>query len=107
MAIKINKQLNRPDGSKVSSGSIIKYDTRLNGKSLIVWFFLNHYISTAAFEAEKQPINSINEFKYTLYRECTPEEWAELNKAGSAELVEGWLKEVLDSEMGEGYVEIN
>lgn len=106
MAIKINKQLNRPDGGKVSSGSIVKYDTRLNGKTMIVWFFLNHYISQTSIDSEKETIPKIEQFNYKIFKDCTPEQWAKLNDAGSAELVESWLKEELEKQIGIGYIEI-
>lgn len=106
MAIKVNKRLNRPDGGIVASGSIVKYDTRLNSKSLVVWFFLNHYITQTALDNGKRPIQAIKEFEYKIFKECTPEDWAKLNDSGSAQLVEGWLKSELETRLGEGLVEI-
>ena len=104
--LKINKQLNRPDGGEVQSGSVIKYDVRLNTKSSTVWFFLNHYISEDTLNEGKQNISKINEFNYKLYRECSQVEWDMLNDSNSAELVAGWLLELIENKIGSGYIQI-
>ena len=41
-------------------------------------------------------------FKYKLNKECTDDEWLSLNDAGSVELVEVWLQEIIDSKIGVG-----
>lgn len=103
--ITINKELNRPDGGKVASGSIIKYNTRFNADNgYVVWFYLNHFVDVASFDSGKEKVHQIDEFSYTQYKECTQAEWDSLNDAGSAVLVESWLKDILELELGEGNV---
>ena len=43
---------------------------------------------------------------FRLPLECTEEEYAELNNAGSADLVEQWLQELIDAKIGDNYTEI-
>lgn len=105
--LKINKQLNRPDGGKVNSGSIVKYSTRFNTKGgLVIWYFLDHYLNSTSLENGKKTIPETLEVPKSMYKECTEEEWAKLNEAKSAEQVELWLKEGLEGIIGEGYIEI-
>jgi hypothetical protein len=108
--IKINKQLQRPDKGTLSAGSIIDYTTNFNGDKKIVRFNLTHWFNELAKEKAKEdgwlPVQAITNFIYIQLKECTDEEWASLNDAGSAEMVELWLKDIIDAEIGNGSTEI-
>lgn len=106
--IKINKQLQRPDKGTLSSGSLINYTARFLQDSLTVVYDLTHWFNQLAKDDPEQwkPVASITNFEYRLKKVCTPEEWASLEDAGSPELVEGWLKEIIDSKIGVGNTEI-
>jgi len=105
--IKINKQLQRKDKGAVSTGSIIDFTTFFISEKLIIRYNLTHWFSQAAKdESTWLPISGITEFDYTIIKECTVEEWTLLDEAGSAELVQNWLKEIIDSKIGTGKTEI-
>ena len=105
--IKINKELQRPDKGTVSSGSIIDFTTIFPTGTLKVRYNLTHWFSELAKdEDEWLPVAGITNFSYVLIKECTEEEYSELNNAGSADLVEQWLKELIDAEIGANYTEI-
>jgi len=104
--IQINKQLQRPDKGTLSSGSIIDYTAQFIGAKKVIRFNLTHWFNLAAKDAPKEdgwmPVAGITNFKYVQLRECTDEEWLSLDDAGSAVMVEGWLKEIIDSKIGVG-----
>ena len=106
--IKINKQLQRPDGGTVSSGSIIDYNSKFIGKTKQVVYFLKHYFSESAIENGKRAIPAITNFAYRQVKECSDAEWIELNMGPdpSGVLVQLWLQEIIDSKIGEGFTEI-
>lgn len=105
--IKINKQLQRPDGGTVSSGSIIDYNSRFIGKGMIISFDLMHHFSKVALEADKPLIPSITNFPYKLNKECTIEEWSDIfTKPDAGIYVETLLKDLIDEKIGEGNTEI-
>ena len=104
--IKINKQLDRPDGGKVPSGSLIQSEPMFKKEQLKVIWKLTHWLSQSAIDSDKMPIPIITNFDYWITKQCTEEEFAKLNDAGSAELVENWLKEIIDASIGLGYTEI-
>jgi hypothetical protein len=104
--IKINKQLKRPDGGTVSSGSILNYNTRFIGNGMIISYDLTLYFSQSALDNGMKKVPSVLDFKYRLNKECTIEEWAKLNDSGSADLVQNWLKDLIDTEIGTGFTEL-
>ena len=105
--IKINKQLQRPDKGTLESGSIIDFTTIFPTGTLAVRYNLTHWFSESAKdEGTWLPVAGITNFKYVLIKECTEAEYAELNNAGSADLVEAWLKDLIDAEIGANYTEI-
>ena len=105
--IKIEKQLQRPDKGTLSAGSLIDFTTIFPTGTLIVRYNLTHWFNELA-KSEKQwlPIAGVINFDYTLMKECTEEEYAQLNEAGSADLVELWLQELIDAKIGIGYTSI-
>jgi hypothetical protein len=105
--IKINKQLQRPDGGTVSSGSIVDYTTRMLGESMQVVYYLKHYFSQAAIDDGKPTIPGVTNFGYNQVKTCTETEWTELNlDAGAGPRVQDWLKEIIDANIGNGNTEI-
>jgi len=105
--IKIDKQLQRPDKGTLSSGSIIDFTTIFPTGILSVRYNLTHWFNELAkSEGNWLPVQGVTNFKYVLIKECTEEEYAKLNETGSADLVEEWLKELIDTSIGEGYTEI-
>ena len=104
--IKINKALERPDKGTVPSGSIIDYKVIRNDESKQLRYNLTHWLSEEAKEEEKwMPIAKVNNFAYIMVKECTDEEYAQLNEAGSFELEKEWLTEMIDSKLGAGKTE--
>jgi hypothetical protein len=105
--IKIDKQLQRPDKGTLASGSIIDFTTIFPTGTLKVRYNLTHWFSEAAkSEGTWLPVAGVTNFPYVLIKECTEEEYAQLNDAGSADLVEVWLQELIDEKIGAGYTEI-
>lgn len=104
--IKINKQLQRPDGGTVSSGSLLDYNTRFIGNGKIISYDLTLYFSQSALDSGKKKVPSVVNFKYRINKHCTEAEWLKLNDAGSADLVQEWLKDLIDIEIGQGFTEI-
>ena len=108
--IKINKQLQRPDKGTLSSGSIIDYTAQFIGSKKVIRFNLTHWFNLAAKDAPKEdgwlPVAGITEFKYTQLRECTDAEWDSLDNAGSAVMVQDWLKDIIDAKIGAGNTEL-
>lgn len=108
--IKINKQLQRPDKGTLSAGSIIDFTTIFPTGTLSIRFNLTHWFNESAKNAPKvdgwKPVAGIKNFSYILIKECTKEEYEKLNEAGSSDLIELWLKELIDNAIGEGNSEI-
>jgi hypothetical protein len=105
--IKINKQLQRPDGGTVSAGSIVDYTTRMLGESMQVVYYLKHYFSQSAIDDGKPTIPGVTNFGYKQVKNCTVAEWTELNlDAGAGPRVQDWLVEILDELIGAGNIEI-
>jgi hypothetical protein len=105
--IKIDKQLQRPDKGTLSAGSIINFTTIFPTGTLKVRYNLTHWFSEAAKSEEGWlPVAGITNFSYIMIKECTEEEYAQLNDAGSTVLVEVWLQELIDAKIGDGYTQI-
>lgn len=102
--IEITKKLQRPDKGTVSAGSIIDCKAIRYPEKLKVRYNLTHWFNKLAKEEEGWlPIQKITNFDYILIKECTEEEYAKLNDAGSFELEEQWLKELIDAKIGAGF----
>jgi hypothetical protein len=108
--IQINKQLQRPDKGTLSSGSIIDYTAQFIGSKKTIRFNLTHWFNLIAKDTAAEdgwlPVAGITNFKYIQLRECTDAEWDSLDDAGSAVMVQDWLKEIIDSKIGAGNTEI-
>lgn len=105
--IQINKQLQRPDKGTLSSGSIIDYTTQFLGENRTVRFNLTHWFNMLAKEEnEWLPVQKITNFEYKQIKQCTDEEWDSLNNAGTPEMVQLWLQEIIESHIGTGTTEI-
>ncbi len=113
MSIKINKQLNRPDGGKVASGSVVEFNTTTVDSEKKVVFYCKQYLSETARDNGKTPVPAIVEIgsdssPYYLSKYCTDEEWDDLTigENQTAILLNQWLQEIIDSLIGLGYTEI-
>ena len=110
MDIQINKQLNRPDKGVLAAGSIITYTSKENDDAKIVRYKLTHWYDQSAKDAPKEdgwlPVAEITNFSYDIIKECTDEEYAQLDAAGSKQLKCDWLQEIIDSKIGANYTEI-
>ncbi len=108
--IKIKKSLVRRDKGTVSSGSLIDFKTLRNTDLLIVRYNLTHWVSQEAKDGNKEygwlPISGVMKLDYIQIKQCTEEEWASLNNAGSNELIEKWLEELIIKQIGKGFTEI-
>jgi len=105
--IQINKQLQRPDKGTLSAGSIIDFTTIFPTGTLSVRYNLTHWFNQLAKDEDGWlPVAEITNFSYILIKECTIAEYDKLNDAGSADLVQLWLKELIDSKIGAGNTEI-
>lgn len=106
--VKINKELNRTDGGIIASGSVVAFDIIEDGQSKTVFFRIRHYVSEELKIAGKTTIYEITEFSYkNMQKQCTTEEWTTLTEsAGSAALLQDWVKAIIDSEIGSGFTEI-
>jgi len=102
--LKINSSLRRLDKGTVPKGSLIDYRRVPLDDKKIMRFNLTHWINQLAKDGNKKdgwmPISGVKNFKYTLFKKCTEEEWDSLNGAGSNEIVEGWLKDILNTALG-------
>ena len=105
--IKINKQLQRPDKGTLAAGSIIDFTTIFPTGTLLVRYNLTHWFNQLAKDEDGWfPVAGVTNFSYILIKECTEEEYAQLNDAGSADLVQLWLKELIDAKIGAGNTEL-
>tara|TARA_R110000824_G_scaffold289801_2_gene478326 strand:- start:141 stop:473 length:333 start_codon:yes stop_codon:yes gene_type:complete len=108
--IQINKELTRPDKGIVAAGSLIRFSTIFPSGTMEVRYNLKHWVDKDAMDAPKKdgwlPITSVRDFSYIQIKQCTPEEYARINDAGSAQLVESWLKELIDVKIGNGNTKI-
>jgi len=94
--IQINKQLTRLDGGHLASGSIVPFQPQFNADELSVSYYITHWYKPTSKEDGFSPVSGVIEFSYIQFKECTIEEWALLNEAGSADVVEQWLVDILD-----------
>ena len=104
--IQINKQLQRPDKGTLSAGSLINYSARFLDEQLTIVYDLTHWFNQAAKEDGWLPVAGVTNFSYRLSKVCTPEEWAKLDDAGSAEMVQQWLVDIINEKIGDGFTEI-
>jgi len=105
--IKINKQLQRPDGENVSAGSIVDYTTRMVGESMTVIYFIKLYFSQSAMENGKLTVPAVDNFGYKIVKNCTEQEWLDMNTLPNAGLlVQDWLQDIIDELIGVGNTEI-
>lgn len=107
--VKINKQLDRPDGGKVASGSIAVCDNpQPIGRSKAVVFRIAIYYNQTYLDAGNEPVPKLVKFpKFKLVKYCTEAEWTALNDdAGAGALVATFMKECIDTVLGDGFTEI-
>lgn len=107
--VKINKTLARPDGQNVSSGAIAVCNIPqqiVNSKQIV--FKLQIYVSQTQLDNGKQPIPKLDKFpRMKLVKQCDESEWNALNDdAGAGALVGQFMKECIDSVLGDGFTEL-
>jgi len=107
--VKINKQLNRPDGGLVASGSLAVCN---NPQQIVstkqVVFVCPIYLTETAFDNGKKNVPEIDQFKtFKLVKQCTDQEWTDLNDAaGAGVLVGTFMQECIDAVLGDGFTEL-
>ena len=90
-----------------SAGTIGSYDSTTFPKdSRVIFYRLSLYFNQLALDENKPTIPAVTEFDYKIVKECTDKEWSKLNDAGSNDLVQLWLKEMLDLKLGQGNTKI-
>ena len=85
--IKINKQLNRPDGGTVSSGSIASSNPRMIEQEAggVVKFITTLHFSESAMNDDKPGVPAVTQFSYKgLQKTCTQAEWDAMNDEADA-----------------------
>lgn len=107
--VKINKQLDRPDGGKVASGSIaVCNEPRqvINKKTVV--FLMPIFLNQTAIDNKKSHIPALVLFPiFKLIYKCTDEEWAELIDDSSAGAYMGLLMEkAIAAQIGDGFTEL-
>ncbi len=109
MPLQINKQLTRPDGDTIASGSIIKMNISQNeiDDKYFVVFKMSHYVDAQAVIDKKDHIQKIDEFGYIETLEVNFGLWTMmLNNPNSRTLVEGWLKDIIEGYIGVGFIDV-
>ena len=104
--IQINKELQRPDGGNVKAGSIVDYNARFLSDVTTIVYDLKLYFNQKAIDEKKLPVPKVDNLKFRITKKCTEEQWKKLNESGSVDLVQSWLKELIDQEIGKGFTEI-
>lgn len=105
--IQIDKQLIRLDKGPLKAGSLIEFKPTFIADKKIIRYNLTHWVNELARKTAKEdkwfPVMGVKNFDYILIKECTDEEWSDYNtKPDSGALVEGWLKQIIDSKIGDG-----
>lgn len=115
MKIKINKQLNRPDGGVVPSGSIATSNPKMVSAKVptandagTVLFPIVLAFDQASLDADKVGVPAITEFSYRgINKTCTQAEWDAMNdNADAGALVNGWMQTAIEQIIGVGNTEI-
>ena len=107
--IKINKELARPDGGKVSAGAIATCNSpRPVTNTMQIVFALVIYITQTALDNGKQPIPKLDKFpRMKVIKQCDEAEWTALNDDPNAgALMATFMQEAIDAEIGDGFTEI-
>ncbi len=107
--VKITKQLDRPDGGKVASGSIAVCNSPrqvVNEKAVV--FIIAFFINQTAIDSGKTNIPQLVKFPtMKLVKMCSDDEWTELSDdAGAGALVGKFMKECIDAAIGDGFAEL-
>jgi len=107
--VKINKQLNRPDGGVVASGSLAVCNNPMplvNTKQVV--FLSPIYLTETSYDNGKTNIPAIDQFKtFKLVKQCDDAEWDALNDdAGAGVLMGTFMAECIDAVIGAGFTEL-
>jgi hypothetical protein len=118
MAIKINVQLTKA-GITIPAGSMIKPSTsfpddfierdeagNITGKKRILQMGFKHFPSKESFNTSPLEIGAVDQFDYGYGAEISDENWALLSGQNALLVVQGILKDWLESKLGVGTCEI-
>ena len=110
--IKINKQLNRPDGGKITSGSVATSNPSFDEGNMRVIFPTYLYVSEASKNEGKAVIpacvelTSRKSMPKRLVKQCTIEEWEAINLGANAGILTmQWFQTCIDEVIGAGFTE--
>ncbi len=106
--LKINKQLNRPDGQKIPAGSIAESNPIFVESEKAIKFPTKLMFNQDSIDNKKTPIPCIVEFKFNrLVKQCTDDEWTKVNDdANAGLLVSQFYQECIDDMGMKGSTEI-
>ena len=105
--LQINKQLTRPDGTTVDSGSVINPQPQADHITKVIRYNMAHHVNQAAIDDGLEAIRGgVLEFEYSQPRECTQAEWDSLDGPGYYLLIDTWLKVILEAKIGVGFITI-
>jgi len=107
MALKINEELNTPDGGVVASGSLVKFSTIFPEKGYNVDYNLSIYRSETDYDNGMSKIRRINEFPNNYNLVLDQAGYLALDPEGVNEYLKYWVLEKLGYSSGAtGIVEI-
>lgn len=114
MAIQINVALTKA-GVAISAGSMIKANTffaddiiardeagAITGKTRVLQMGFHHFPSRAAFQASPLEIGGVDQFPNGYGEPISDGNWALLSGPNALLVVEGWLKDWIESYLGAG-----
>ncbi len=106
--VEITKQLDRPDGGVVASGSIADSNPVFIESEKAIKFPTKLMLNQQAIDDGKQPVPSINEFKFNkLVKMCSDSEWDAVNDdSGAGLLVTQFYQEVIAEHIGDGFTNL-
>jgi len=110
----ITKQLNRPDGGKITGGSIATSNVQFDEDNKTVKFPLYLFITQTAKDDGKDVVPACVEFSnrspsksiplLTMRKECTDAEWEAVNvDANAGALTTQWMQDCIDEIIGDGF----
>jgi len=108
MPFKINAELTTPTNLTVPSGSVVTSQVIFEKEKNLILFYLTFYATEEDRTNKTQPM-LVKEFVNPLTRVATAQDWLDLNSASikAFDLVNGWLKTMLEDVVGDNVVYID